>query len=45
MMGTAGRVTFVFDRDGVCRHRFESQMLFGKHVEEALGVVKRLAAS
>jgi peroxiredoxin Q/BCP len=45
MMGTAGRVTFVFDKGGVCRHRFESQILFGKHVDEALAVVKRLAAS
>lgn len=42
MMGTAGRVTFVFDKDGVCRHRFESQILFGKHVDEALATVKRL---
>lgn len=42
MMGTPGRVTFVFDRDGICRHRFESQILFGKHVDEALDVVKRL---
>lgn len=44
VMGTAGRVTFVFDKDGVCQHRFESQVLFGKHVDEALVVVKRLAA-
>src|SRR5690606_17132246 len=26
MMGIPGRVTFVFDKDGVCRHRFESQI-------------------
>ena len=45
MMGTPGRVTFVFDKTGVCRHRFESQILFGKHVDEALDVVKRLASS
>lgn len=45
MMGTPGRVTFVFDKGGVCRHRFESQILFGKHVDEALDVVKRLASS
>jgi peroxiredoxin Q/BCP len=45
MMGTAGRVTFVFDKGGVCRHRFESQILFTKHVDEALEVVKRLAAT
>lgn len=45
MMGTPGRVTFVFDKQGICRHRFESQVLFTKHVEEALVVVKRLAAA
>jgi peroxiredoxin Q/BCP len=43
--GLPGRVTFVFDKDGVCRHRFDSQIRFGKHVDEALGVVKRLAAA
>ena len=43
-LGMPGRVTFVFDKDGVCRHRFESTILFGKHVDEALDVVKRLAA-
>lgn len=43
-MGMPGRVTFVFDKDGVCRHRFESQIWFAKHVAEALDVVKRLAA-
>ena len=41
----AGRVTFVFDKDGVCRNRFESKIRFGKHVDEALEVVKRLAAA
>jgi peroxiredoxin Q/BCP len=41
----AGRVTFVFDKDGICRHRFDSQLRFGKHVDEALDVVKRLAAA
>ncbi len=40
-----GRVTFVFDKDGICRHRFDSQIRFGKHVDEALEVVKRLAAA
>jgi thioredoxin-dependent peroxiredoxin len=40
-----GRVTFVFDKDGTCRHRFESRLRFGKHVDEALEVVKQLAAS
>lgn len=37
-----GRVTFVFDKAGVCRHRFESMIRFGKHVDEALEVVKTL---
>jgi peroxiredoxin Q/BCP len=40
-----GRVTFVFDKEGICRHRFDSRLRFGKHVDEALGVVKRLAAA
>lgn len=39
-----GRVTFVFDKHGVLRHRFDSRLRFGKHVDEALDVVKRLAA-
>lgn len=38
-----GRVTFVFDKDGVVRHRFDSMVRFGKHVSEALEVVKKLA--
>lgn len=37
-----GRVTFVFDKAGVVRHRFESSVRFGKHVDEALAVVKSL---
>jgi peroxiredoxin Q/BCP len=40
----AGRVTFVFDKEGICRLRFDSKLRFGKHVDEALEVVKRLAA-
>ena len=36
------RVTFVFDKQGVVRHRFESNMRFGKHVDEALQIVKTL---
>jgi len=39
-----GRVTFVIDRDGVVRHRFESQVRVGKHVSSALELVKRLEA-
>lgn len=42
-LGLPGRVTFVFDKDGVVRHRFESSIRFGKHVDEALEVVKQLA--
>jgi peroxiredoxin Q/BCP len=37
------RVTFVIDREGVIRHVFASRFRFGKHVEEALGVVGALA--
>ena len=37
-----GRVTFVFDKQGVVRHRFESSVRFGKHVDEALEIVKTL---
>ena len=37
-----GRVTFVFDKAGVVRHRFESAVRFGKHVDEALEIVKSL---
>lgn len=42
-LGLPGRVTFVFDKSGVVQHRFESAIRFGKHVDEALDVVKRLA--
>jgi peroxiredoxin Q/BCP len=38
-----GRVTFVFDKTGVCKSRFDSQIRVGKHVDEALALVKRLA--
>lgn len=31
-----GRVTFVIDRQGVVRHRFDSQLEFRRHVDEAL---------
>jgi thioredoxin-dependent peroxiredoxin len=44
-LGLPGRVTFVFDEAGVCRHRFDSQIRVGKHVDEALEVVKRFAAA
>jgi peroxiredoxin Q/BCP len=39
-----GRVTFVFDKTGQCKHRFDSQLRFGKHVNEALAIVKRLVS-
>jgi peroxiredoxin Q/BCP len=39
-----GRATFVIDRGGVVRHVFVSQLRAGKHVEEALTVVQRLAS-
>lgn len=38
-----GRVTFVFDRQGVLRHRFSSQLQTQAHVSEALKVVLALA--
>lgn len=41
-LGMPGRVTFVFDKDGVVRHKFESTIRFGKHVEEALAIIKKL---
>jgi len=42
-LGMPGRVTFVFDKAGTVRHRFDSQIRFGKHVDEALAIVKQLA--
>ena len=42
LLGLKGRVTYVFDKSGVLRHRFDSAIRFGKHVDEALEVVKRL---
>lgn len=38
-----GRATFVIDGRGVVRHRFDSQFRAGRHVEEALAAVERLA--
>jgi thioredoxin-dependent peroxiredoxin len=37
-----GRVTFVIDRKGEIRHRFESQVQVKKHVSEALEIVRKL---
>jgi peroxiredoxin Q/BCP len=42
LLGIPGRVTFVFDQKGVVRHRFDSMLRFGKHVDEALEIVKGL---
>jgi peroxiredoxin Q/BCP len=42
LLGIAGRVTFVFDKDGKLRHRFKSALRFSKHVDEALKIVKQL---
>jgi peroxiredoxin Q/BCP len=39
-----GRVTFVIDRDGIVRHRFDSQIRVGRHVDDALELVKKLEA-
>jgi len=38
-----GRVTWVFDADGVVQHRFASQLQPRRHVTEALEVVRRLS--
>jgi thioredoxin-dependent peroxiredoxin len=38
------RVTFVIDREGVVRHVFAARLRFGKHVDEALAVVKTLVS-
>jgi thioredoxin-dependent peroxiredoxin len=40
----AGRVTFVIDRDGVVRHRFDSLLRVNEHVSQALALVKQLEA-
>ncbi|MGH3262240.1 MAG: peroxiredoxin [Trebonia sp.] len=39
-----GRVTYVIDRDGTVRHVFNSMMNIGRHIDEALAVVKKLQA-
>ena len=44
-LGLAGRVTFVFDKTGKLVHRFDSMIRFGKHIDEALRVVRELAKS
>lgn len=39
-----GRVTYVIDRNGILRHRFDSMLRANKHVEEALETLKADAA-
>jgi peroxiredoxin Q/BCP len=38
-----GRATFVVDKNGVVQNAFSSQLRLGKHVEDALAVVKRIS--
>lgn len=38
-----GRATFVIDKSGVVQNAFSSQLRLGKHVEDALEVVKRIS--
>ena len=40
-----GRVTYVIDKQGVVRHVFDSQIQATKHIDEALVVIKQLAAA
>jgi peroxiredoxin Q/BCP len=39
-----GRVTYVIDRAGTVRHTFSSMTNIGRHIDEALAVVKKLQA-
>ena len=39
-----GRVTYVIDRAGTVRHVFSSQTNIGRHVNDALDIVKKLSA-
>jgi len=39
-----GRVTYVIDKKGIIRHMFNSQLQAAKHVDEALQIVRKLAA-
>lgn len=41
-LGIPPRVTFVFDKNGVVKHRFDSKVRFGAHVDTALEIVKTL---
>ena len=42
IFGVGGRVTWVFDKAGVVRMKFDSKVRFGKHVDEALETVKKM---
>jgi peroxiredoxin Q/BCP len=37
-----GRVTYVIDRTGTVRHTFNSMMNIGRHIDDALTVVRKL---
>jgi len=39
-----GRTTFVVDRHGIVRNVFDSQLRIGRHVQEALAVIKRITS-
>ena len=39
-----GRVTYVIDRQGTVRHTFNSMTKIGRHIDQALDMVKRLTA-
>lgn len=40
---TPGRITYVIDRNGVIRHKFESRINMNAHAAEALKIVQNLA--
>jgi thioredoxin-dependent peroxiredoxin len=40
-----GRVTYVIDKDGVIRHRFDAILRANKHVEESLQTLRSLKNS
>ncbi|MEL7021187.1 MAG: peroxiredoxin, partial [Bacteroidota bacterium] len=35
-----GRVTYIFDRNGICQHVFDSQLNATKHVSEAMNALR-----
>jgi peroxiredoxin Q/BCP len=45
LLGIVDRVTFVIDRDGVVRHRFDSKLRWRAHVTTALSALKDVSAS